>query len=288
MCSKNWGAIEYNKLPSIAGVRYANAFKKNDGDRYNTFISNVDTKVNTKSLYPHDVYRAYKYGNQAESASKYWDNLHKMDINGNILVVSDVSGSMCNEASGKIKCIDISISLGAYLAQQMTGHYHNKLITFSEHPTLVNIPDTKDICSIFKFIEKINWGGTTNLQGTYQIILNDARLHKVSQENMPTHIIILSDMQFDQALGYAGRSAKTIFKDMKDKFNNNGYELPKIIFWNLNASYGNYPTMTSEDNVALVSGFSPSVLKSILSSESFTSRDIMLEAIGPYINMLKD
>jgi len=292
MCEKKWDDIAYDKLPSVAGVRYAKAFKKNDEARYTAFIGDKDTVVNTKALYPHDVFRAYKYGGEADAASKYWENLPKMDVKGNILVIPDVSGSMCCPCSGKIQCIDVAVSLGAYLAQQVQGHFHNKLITFSENPTLVKLPNKKDIKEIFSFVEHMDWGGSTNFQGAFEAILKDAVQHKVSQDEMPSHLLVLSDMQFNPSYqtgeccyGY-GRKPQVVHKDMKAAFKAAGYKLPKVIYWNLNASYGNFPTVKDESGVALVSGFSPSVLKAVLASKEFTPRDIMVEAIKPFVEML--
>lgn len=290
MCEKNWTGIEYGKLPSVAGVRYAKAFKKNDESRYTAFIGDKDTTVNTKALFPHDVFRAYKYGGQADSASKYWENLPKLEVKGNILVIPDVSGSMCCPCSGKIQCIDVAVSLGAYLAQNINGYFKNKLITFSENPTLVTLPNKKDIKEIFSFIEHMEWGGSTNFEAAYQRILTDAVKHKIPQSEMPSHLLVLSDMQFNPGYTngniWGSQKPKTTHKGMKEAFEAAGYKLPKVIYWNLNGAYGNFPTVKNEDGVCLVSGFSPSVLKAILASKEFTPKDVMMEAVAPFMEML--
>jgi hypothetical protein len=294
MCNKDWSSIEYGKLPSVAGARYAKAFKKNDEARYTKFITAKDTTVNTKALFPHDVFRAYKYGGQADAASKYWDNLPKMEVAGNILVMPDVSGSMCCPCSGKIQCIDVAVSLGAYLAQQCQGNFHNKLITFSDEPTLVKIPNKKDIKEIFGFIERMQWGGSTNFEGAFHAILEDAVRNKVPQSEMPSHLLVLSDMQFnpgylDGTMSFYGdsvRKKKTMHKGMKEAFEEAGYKLPKVIYWNLNGAYGNFPTVKTEKDVAMVSGFSPAVLKAVLAAKEFTPQQVMMEAVAPFIEML--
>jgi hypothetical protein len=291
MCNQDWSSIEYGKLPSVAGARYAKAFKKNDEARYTKFLTSKDTTVNTKALFPHDVFRAYKYGGQADAASKYWDNLPKMEVAGNILVMPDVSGSMCCPASGKIQCIDIAVSLGAYLAQQCQGNFHNKLVTFSEQPTLVKIPNKKDIKEIFSFIEGMQWGGSTNFEGAFNAILKDAIANKVPQKDMPSHLLVLSDMQFNPGYFdggmYGYRKPKTMHKGMKEAFEAAGYTLPKVIYWNLNGAYGNFPTVKTEKDVAMVSGFSPAVLKAVLAAKEFTPMQVVEEAIAPFLAMLK-
>jgi hypothetical protein len=283
MCSKEWANISFDKLPSVAGARYANAFKKNDGARYSAFLSNKDTKVNTSALYPHDVYRTYKYGGNEEAATKLWDNMPKLDLKGNILVVADVSGSMECPASGEITCMDISIALGTYISQNTIGAFRNRLMTFSEEPSLVEIKGNT-ISDVFQFVSQMNWGGSTNFQKTYTQILNFATLYNVPQEQMPEFILVLSDMQFDQS-----DSKGTHFENMKKLFEEKGYKLPKIVFWNLNSQYKNAPVSWKNDNVCMVSGFSPSILKAIVSAdlEQFNPQNIMLKAIEPFLVMLR-
>ena len=289
MCEGEWGEIDYSKLPSVAGARYAGAFKKNDEARYTAFIGDKDTKVNTKALFPHDVYRAYKYGGQADSASKYWENLPKMNVKGNILVIPDVSGSMCCEASGQVKCIDIAVSLAAYLAGQIEGPFHNKVVAFSTDCSLIKLPNVKDVRQIFSAIEHMPWyGGSTNFEAVFTSILADAKKNKAKPSEMPTHLLVLSDMQWNPLSGQydLGHKPKTMHKSMEAAFKEAGYELPKIVYWNLNGERGNFPTVSTEKGVALVSGFSPAVLKAVLASEEFTPKDVMMEAIKPFIEML--
>jgi hypothetical protein len=288
MCEKKWDDIEYGKLPSVAGARYAKAFKKNDEARYTAFIGDKDTTVNTKALFPHDVFRAYKYGGQAEAASKYWENLPKLEVAGNILVIPDVSGSMCCECSGKIKCIDIAVSLSAYLAQQIQGPFHNKIVAFSSESSLIKLPNSKDVRQVFGAIEKMPWyGGSTNFQSVFESILKDAKANKATKEQMPTHLLVLSDMQWNphSNQGY-GMKPVTMHKSMAAEFKAAGYDLPKVVYWNLNAERGNFPTVSTEKDVALVSGFSPAVLKAVLASKEFTANDVMKEAIAPFMEML--
>lgn len=283
MCTKQWSSVKFDKLPSVAGSRYANAFKKNDEARYSEFISSKETKINTSALYPHDIYRTYKHGNNAETATKLWANMPKLSLKENILVVADVSGSMTYQASGILTCLDISVSLGTYISQNTTGIFKNKLMTFSEEPSLVEIKGNT-ITEMFDFVETIEWGGCTDFEKAYKQILDFACLYNVPQEQMPSYLLVLSDMQFDE-----GSSGSTHFQNMKTMFEAKGYKLPKIIFWNLNSQYKNAPVSWKEDNVCMVSGFSPNILKSIVSVdlEQFTAQNIMLKAIEPFVKMIR-
>jgi hypothetical protein len=133
----------------------------------------------------------------------------------------------------------------------------------------------------------VEWGGTTNFESAYQSLLNEALHYKMPADKMPEYIVVLSDMQFNQATGnnhgFWGHSnihyPETAFEKMKTRFENSGYKLPKIIFWNLNAQFDNFPTTSTQDNVALVSGFSPFVMKAIVEAN--------LEKISPEANLEK-
>ena len=89
-------------------------------------------------------------------------------------------------------------------------------------------------------------------------------------------LLILSDMQFDQC----SRFDNSAMESIRRQYQKAGYQAPKIVFWNLN-SHDNVPVKENEDGVALVSGFSPSILKSVLSAdlEQFTPEAMMLKTI---------
>jgi len=302
MCNKKWTLIDYGKLPSVASARYGNSFRKNDEDRYLEFINDKDTTINASAVFPHDVYRTYKYGNEKATASKQWDNLPDLGVSGNILVMPDVSGSMLSTASGQITCMDISVSLGVHIAQQCKGAFNGKMLTFSENPTLISLPKTKDIGKLFDFTERMEWGMSTNIQAAWRAILRDARKNNVKAEEMPTHILIMSDMQFNQGASdsYSGESTgkslfgnnatekkfQTSYDKMKADFAAAGYEIPNIVYWNLNGGYGSKPAMAHANGIALVSGFSPNILKAIVAAEEFNPANIMEDAIKPFREML--
>lgn len=301
MCSNKWSQIEYGKLPSVASARYGKAFRTNDEARYVKFLGDKDTKINASVVFPHDVYRTYCYGDQKDTASKQWANLPDMGIQGNILVMADVSASMMIPASGAITCLDISVSLGVYLSQQCKGHFQNMLLTFSEEPTLVKVKQSKDIGQVFNFTRRMSWGFNTNIEAAWKAVLNDARKNNVPQDQLPSHILVLSDMQFDQATnqGYNSRGDGSLFgsaavkkkhqtsyEKMKEAFSEAGYEIPKIVYWNLNAGGNNKPSMASAKGISLVSGFSPSILKAVVAAETFTPASVMEDAIAPFREML--
>lgn len=283
MCDGKWDKIAYDKLPSVAGMRYAKAFKKNDEARYTAFIGDKDTKVNASVAYPHDVYRMAYYGDQRASANKYWANLPDLCAAGNILPMCDVSGSMACKASGEISCLDVSVSLGVYLSQRIKGAFQNKLITFHTNPTIYSLPKTDDVCKLFDKVRDDGWCGSTDFEAAFKLILKEAVKFKVAPEDMPKMLLVLSDMQFNQGVVHG---SETMLEAMKREYKKAGYDMPKVCYWNLNASYSNFPTVANENGVALVSGFSPKVLESVLAAKDFSPASVMNEAIAPFIKML--
>jgi hypothetical protein len=283
MCQKEWGNIEYGKLPSVAGMRYSKAFKKHDETRYSAFMSNKNTKVNAGVAYPYDVYRLLKAGgDNVDAATKYWENLNKLTVAGNILCMADVSGSMSGaRASGMITCMDVCVSLSVFLSQQIKGAFNGKLLTFSDSPTLVSLPKKGKLDELFSFTEHMNWGMSTNLEAGFAAILAEAKRFKVKPEDMPSMLLVLSDMEFNAA----GRS--TLSDSMKAQYKAAGYEPPKMCWWNLNGSGKNFPVMKNEKDACLVSGFSPKVLEAVIAAKEFTPISVVEEAIKPYLDLLK-
>ena len=100
----------------------------------------------------------------------------------------------------------------------------------------------------------------------------------VDPDSMPTMLLVLSDMQFDESQNSYGNEMKTHYSWMEEEFEKAGYKLPKIVFWNLDAHFGTQ-ARCSDENVAMVSGFSPSIMKAILEAKEFTPIDVMLEAL---------
>ena len=138
-------------------------------------------------------------------------------------------------------------------------------------------------------MSRADWGMNTNLEAAYKLILNQAVKHNVPQDEMPTQILILSDMEFDEATstrgGWYSRDIKTernptAQEMVKKMFSDAGYEMPNIIYWNIQSRGENVPVRFDEQGTALISGFSPSIMTSLLSGASMTPVSIMMETIG--------
>lgn len=291
LTEKNYEAIDYSKLPSKAGLIYRGAFFRNDEERYKNFLDSLtkgEVKVNAKALYPYEITaKAFQgwsgrnmwgsYGSavvtreEVQLLDAQWKALPDFigEEGENSLALIDTSGSMSGTP------INVAISLGIYLAERNKGPFHNHFLSFNSNPELCEIRGT-NIVEKARNISDTSWGGSTNIQKAFERILKVAVDNNTPQEEMVGKLYIISDMQFDRC---TGSPSVHIFKAMEKRFNDAGYKLPNLVFWNVDARNSNTPMTMNEQGVQLVSGFSPSIFKNLLSADGMTPYELMLEVI---------
>jgi hypothetical protein len=205
-----------------------------------------------------------------------WNALPNYVGDASILPLVDVSGSMSCAAGGKgdVTCMDISLSLGLYLADKNKGVFKDTFLTFSDNPQLMTLRG--DILQKLDQMVKSDWGMSTNLHAAFEKILSVAVKGNAPQEDMPAMVLILSDMQFNQCVRHDDSAMEMIER----KFEAAGYICPQVVFWNLNSS-GNVPVAADKSGAALVSGFSPAIMASLLGAdvEQFTPEGIMRKTV---------
>jgi hypothetical protein len=263
MCNNEFAAIDYSKVPSVAFGRYQRAFTTKDEVRFNKFIAKVEkgeTKINASVIYPYSIIQSMKRGNSAAACAQ-WNQLpnYLKGVNERFLPVVDVSGSMdCGAGTSRdVTCMDVAVSLGLYLSERNKSCFKDQFITFSESPKLQKV--TGDLLSRYKQMKNADWGMNTNLEKVFDVVLDAATKHKIPQSEMPTKILIMSDMQFDRATS----ASKTAIGVIRAKYKNSGYEIPDVVFWNLHA-HDSAPAKYNKDGVALVSGFTPSMIQNVI------------------------
>ena len=292
MCAKEWDTINFSHVPSVASARYKKAFYKNATEAYSAYVAALvkgtdpKVKVNAGAVFPYDVLKGVigSYGanfnaTQLALVEKQWEAMENFIGDANVLPLVDVSGSMSCPAGGrgsqsKTTCMDVSISLGLYMADKNKGKFKDTFLTFSDTPELLHLKG--NIVQKCQQMEKSKWGMNTNLVKAMKKILDTAVTGGVPQEEIPEMLLIMSDMQFDACAKFDDSAMKMIER----KFTEAGYEIPKIVFWNLNAS-DNVPVKYDTRGVALVSGFSPAIMTAVLGgdTEKFTPEAIMLKAV---------
>lgn len=277
MCAKEWDEINFSHVPSLAAARYQKAFGRNAPVSYTAYkeaLKTGESKVNAAAVYPHDVVRSISVGDSAVAKAQ-WEALPNYMTDANVLPMVDVSGSMSCPVGGNrnLRCIDISVALGLYCADKNRGVFKDMFLTFSEKTKLEVLRG--DIISKHAQLCSSDWGMNTNLHSAFEQVLHVATSQRVPEADMPKYILILSDMQFDQCAKHNDSAMDMIER----KYEAAGYVMPKIVFWNLN-SHSNVPVEFNRKGVALISGFSPAIMKSVLAATEFTPRSIMLDTIN--------
>lgn len=314
MSAKEWAAIDYNQVPSLASIRYSKAFTKRDENRYKEYVEsltdpNAETKVNAGAVYPYDICKPLTRGadeTTSKLADAQWAALpdYLEGSNEKILPMVDVSGSMmCSVGDNpNLTCIDVAVSLGMYTASRNNSMFKDMYMTFTSVPTLLKMDSNSSLQSNLYDVRSAPWGMSTNIDAAFETLVNHAIENDIPQDQMPTTILIFSDMQFDHGTTtrttdpiYGSNGRRSTFervrkseqpaifnKRVKDLYESNGYTKPKIVYWNLNASGRGTPVKTHETGAALVSGFSPSLMKAVFSGnlEQFSPASVMAETIG--------
>lgn len=279
MCAKRWNMIEYSHVPSLAAARYQKAFNRNDPMGYAKYKSKLATgeaKINANAVYPYDVIKSGKFGGDHAVMQAQWDALPRYIGDELVLPMCDVSGSMGCPVGGNdnLSCMDVCVSLGLYLADKNTGPFKDMFLTFSASPSINVLKG--DLRSKLRQLETANWGMNTNLNAAFDEILRVAVKGKVKAADMPKYLLIMSDMEFDRCTQFDDSAMQMIQR----KFEAAGYEVPKIVFWNLHARAGNVPVKYNMKNVALVSGFSPSIMTAVLGAKDMSPVSVMLETLN--------
>lgn len=293
MCAKDWNNINFSHVPSLAAARYKKAFYRNATEAYTAYVAELvkdpkdrtmDVKVNAGAVYPYDVLKGFVslYNAKSYNATELglvqaqWDALENFVGDANVLPLVDVSGSMATPAgkNAKVTCLDVAVSLGLYLADKNVGKFKDTFLTFSGSPELLHLKG--NIVQKVQQMVKSTWQMNTDLVKAMDKILKTAKDGNVPAEEMPQMLLILSDMQFDQCARFDDSAMQMIAR----KYEAAGYNMPNIVFWNLNAA-DNVPVKYDTRGAALVSGFSPAIMKAVLSGDTdqFTPEAIMNKAI---------
>ena len=283
MCAREFSMIDYSKLPSKAMSDYMKAFSKNDLARFQEYLNSVEkgeAKINAGAVYPYDIVKSLKQGN-SKGANVQWEALPNYLENSKerFLPVVDVSGSMeCPAGQNpNVTCMDVSISLGLYISQRNVGPFQDAFVTFSSSPSLQYLKGS--LSERYNQLRRADWAMSTNIQAVFDLILNKAKASKVSEDEMPTMVLILSDMEFDYA---GGRNWNDTAQQMIErKYAEAGYTMPKIVYWNIQSrGDNNKPVQFDKNGTALVSGFSPALLTNLLAGKEMTPLAMMMSVIG--------
>lgn len=275
MSAKQWGEIEYDKIPSQAHKKHVKAFYRHSEERYREYLEAVEKgekKINSGTLFAYQLYdMVNNYGATSEdikAADALWANLPDYTRGENALVLADVSGSMSGFP------MSVSVSLALYFAERNEGPFKDYFLTFTSKSRLQKISGTT-LSARMRSIERAEWGMSTSLKSAFDAILKAALASGATESEMPKTLYIISDMQFDQA---CDDNSKTNLEAMAEEYKDAGYDLPHVVFWNANAWGNDSPATMYDDRVTLISGANQSAFQYAV--EGKTPMESMLDILN--------
>ena len=287
MSAGEWEKIEFDKIPSKAGLVYKNAFARRDviAKKYADFVTDKATTVNAGVLYPYEVVsQATRCGNgwygtinmsEVERAAieKYWNNLPDY-LQGKpckMMCVVDTSGSMHGyDADAPI---NVAIGLGMYCAERIGGPFKDHYISFSSRPQLIKIEGVDFVDKVAR-IYKTNLCQNTNIEATFELLREIAL--KSKPEDIPETLVIISDMQIDQgSYRWTEKSAGTEMERIRAKWEACGLKCPDLVYWNVDAKVNTI--LDRGPGVTFVSGCSPVIFEQIVAGKK--GIELMLEKL---------
>lgn len=291
MSENRWNEVEFDKIPSRAGFIYRNAFARHDVEqKYEEFIRDPNTKINADTLYPYEIVgKALKLGKtnlsnlERITINKYWNNINNVfgEYNFNGICVCDTSGSMIsNDLSAPI---NVAISLALYCAERAKGPFANHYISFASRPQLIETNGV-DFVDKVQRIYKTNLCDNTNLEAVFDLLLSTIEHFKLKEKDLPKNIIVISDMAIDESTGdyynnfhaWTKGSTLTEMEKIRVKWKQHGYNLPRLIYWNVDAR--NDLILDAGKNVTFVSGMSPNIFTQIMTGK--IGRDFILSILN--------
>lgn len=282
MSVNDWDKIDYSSVPSYAMKNYRNAFMKHDREGFNNFINSVQTgekKIKASTLFPYDLakvyteqkrYYGYHYIKTDPVIEEQWKALPNYLDNDdtNVIVMADVSASMWGRP------IASSLGLAIYFAQRNHGDFHNQFMTFTDSPHFISIEEGQSLASIIDDVYSKDVGYSTNLERAFDYLLNTAIKYNISQKDMPKAIVVVSDSEIDR---YRHYNATDFLGAMRVKYASKGYDLPRLIFFQVEARQSTFLTMSND--ALFVSGQSASAFKSVVDNIDSSAWDLVVNTL---------
>lgn len=279
MSANKWEDIDYSTVPSKANVNYRNAFEEHDEERrvrYLESLKNGETKINANAMFLHDIVHAYSdeawsisHKEYDETLEQLWKAQDKCEGFKDTVVVRDGSGSMTVPVGGSgLTALEVADAITLYCAENNEGIFKDRFITFGSHAKLIDVSHLDNLRDKLEYLAEYTDCSSTNIEGVFDLILNTAVKNNVAQEDLPKTILIISDMEFNMAQGYyTAKNNKALFETIAEKYKEEGYNLPKLVFWNVNSRTNTVPLTKNENGVVLISGFSKNLMDMVVSSE---------------------
>ena len=294
MCNGEWNSVNYARLPALARLKYAKAFRNHDNARYSQYLSNVadgKEKMNIKLIYPYQLVAKYLSGGWGGftpndysdefpddvTLDTMWNELVKQTradlitagANLQALGVADCSGSMSGVP------MQNSVALSLLWSELCNGRFHGHFYTFSSQPKLVRIT-AKTLRDKVKQVMEHAVIENTNVQAVFDDLLSHAQMWSLPIKSYPKKIYMFTDGQFDQMTTHG---SKTNLEVIEEKHLKAHYPIPEMVFWNLRGDTVDFPAPRDKKGVAMLSGFSPSLMKLVMEGKELTPTGVLMQAI---------
>lgn len=308
--------IKYDRLPSTAMKNYVPLFIEKDFKRFEEYLQLVasgkakisgatllpsqmiriartvthePTPRDLKNLSPAKIIEKQSQFLKARAMDGQWKSLvQRIKDSGTLsssIAVCDVSGSMLSPTFEDDTCpMDTAIGLSLLIAEVTEPPFGGSFITFSQSPKVVKIDLSESLSMRYQQLVSEDWGMNTDFVAVFEkLLLPIAVNNKLKPEDMVKRLFVFSDMQFDSAC----RSwDSTTYEIIKAKYQEAGYEMPEIVFWNLAGGRAGFgagnsfgdptapkPVTVEENGTSMVSGYSQATLKVFLEGSTYNDEE---------------
>jgi hypothetical protein len=207
-----------------------------------------------------------------------------------VVPMVDVSGSMIGTP------MSVAIALGILASEMTHVSFRHRVLTFSEVPIWFDLGAEMSFVEKIKCLEDATWGYSTNFYAAAELICNVVREKKLDADEIPD-LLVISDMQFNEAATgevrhgkfsrHPGAAWNLVQDNIREMFGALGLELfgrpldpPQIIFWNVRANTVGFPAASDSKGVMMLSGYSPALMKFVLSGEMTEEMIVGVDSTG--------
>lgn len=285
--------VDLEKMTAGQQMKYSKAMKEKNTEAYEDYLDKVaagDAKMNADTKTPADIVHMYTRENDwgllgvkefDRTAELMWQNLKQVEVpeGKSCIVVRDDSGSMTVKVSKEtsMTALEVATALSLYCAERLPGEFKDKFISFSATPKFMDVSKLDTLHDRLRYAYDHSEVSNTDVKAVFDLLLKTALAHHMSQADIPSTVLLISDMEFDCGTSlyrccyntncsYEGVTTQALFETIRDEWHAAGYEMPVLAFWNLNSKRAVVPTVDNR-GVVLLSGFTTDNLDMVMNGD---------------------
>lgn len=273
----DWGRVPGKALSLIIASKFITKHKLTD--KFIKWVESVDFAKFTGQVY--ELYFAACNATKKFHKiliNKQFDNIvrdaasDEGGISENVWCAVDTSGSMESKiGAGKLRAIDVCVSLSLMFASMNKGAFHKNIVMFDDTSKPLQLEG--DFCDMVDQIRKQPLAmGSTNFMSVAAALANVRKNHpEIPLSDYPTTLLVISDMQFNgNIFGYERQttSHERTIELLRTCFPDEYVDSMKFIWWNCSGRLKNFPANSGTPGNYFFSGFDPSVVSILLGEDS--------------------